>query len=81
MSNVAVTVTKIPTATDTDMVHIDATWPGGYTEYLVTLAGPDFHSPSELARQPRWSYTGYLANGRYSLHVEGHAPAYFEVNQ
>lgn len=78
-SDVAIVVTRVPTAMGPDMVHIDATWPGGWAEYLVTLAGPGFHSPSELARKPGWSYTGYLPDGGYSLHVEGHAPAYFEV--
>ena len=79
MRDVTVAVTRIPATTGTDLVHIDAAWPGDCAEYLVTLAGPGFRSPSELATQPQWSYTGYLADGRYTLHVEGHATAYFEV--
>jgi hypothetical protein len=76
VSPVTVTVTRAPR----DMVRVDATWPAGDRgEWLVRMAGDDFHDGAVLAGKPCWSWTGYLAAGRYSLHVEGHGPASFEV--
>jgi hypothetical protein len=77
---VSVTVTRIPSQSGTDMVRLAASWPaGGYGEWLVRLQGEDFSTEAELATEPQWSWAGYLPDGRYSLHVEGHEPAPFEV--
>jgi hypothetical protein len=79
---VTVTVGKVVNAAgaDTGMVRVEATWPAGDRgEWLVRMQGDDFSDAAVLARTPRWSWTGYLAEGTYSLNVEGYEPASFEV--
>lgn len=75
-SPVSVTVT----AAGRGMVRVDASWAAGDRgEWLVRMQGDDFLDAAVLAGKPCWSWTGYLAPGQYSLHVEEHEPAPFEV--
>lgn len=61
-------------------VRVEASWPAGdRSGWLVRLQGDDFADSAVLAGNPHWCWTGYLALGQYSLHVEGHEPASFEV--